>query len=103
VTERPVAKHLEERRVTIITNLINVFRAKAFLRICNTFPRRMGLAQKIWHERLHAAARKKRGRIVFRNQRRRRHNHMPSLLKKFQITPAKFPGSQNHSLKIKTK
>jgi hypothetical protein len=92
IAERPIAEHLEKSRVAIVTHLLDILRAEAFLRIRDAPAERMRLAEKIRHDRLHAGSGEKRRRIVFRHKRRRRHDRMPSFLEKFQIALADIFG-----------
>ena len=64
VTYGEVAKHLEEGKVALVPDLIQVGRAKALLNRCQAGVGRGGLTCKIWLELAHPRTREKQGRVT---------------------------------------
>ena len=85
ITQRPVAKHFKYSRMTRVANIINILQAKTWLRVSQTGAILVFFTQKIRHERLHARASEKRGRIVLKHQGGRSNLHMTLRFHKLEI------------------
>ena len=80
VADREVAEHLEEREVPVgAADVVDVDRAEALLRGRQPRRRRLLGAEEVGLERMHARADQQRGRIVARDERRRRQPLVPAL------------------------
>ena len=95
VVERPVAEHLEERKVRGVAHGIDVARADALLHIRKARSRRvLHRAHEIRHQRMHAGRGKENGRIVFGNYGSSRDYLVTLGLEKLKIHFAEFVRSK---------
>ena len=86
VVERPVAEHLEERKVCAVAHSVDVTGADALLDVGKA--RTCGMlhcAHQIRHQRMHAGGREKNRRIVLRNNRCARNALVSFGLKKREV------------------
>ena len=94
VAEAPVSEHLEEGQVAAgVPHLLDVGRAEALLARGDPLARRRLVAAKVGLEGLHPGDRQqRRGVLGGRDQRRRGHAQVPSLLEKRQVGLAELAG-----------
>ena len=91
VVERPVAEHLEERKVRRVAHRVDVARANALLHVGEARTGGMRhLPHQVRHERVHARRGEEHRRVVLGNHARALDARVPLRLEEAQIRLAKF-------------
>jgi hypothetical protein len=92
VAEAPVAEHLEEGRMPVVADLVDVLHAQAGLAVRDPRPGFMVRPEQVRQQRLHPAAGEQRGRVVVGYQGRARNDHVAGLGHVVEINPADVVG-----------
>ena len=99
--EAPVSEHLEEGRVPVVSDLVDVLGAKARLGVDETVAGRVRLAQEIGDQRLHPRAGEERRRVLPRDQARPRDDRVPAGGELIEVGPANsLAAERRHRAKI---
>ena len=90
VTHAPVAEHLKKGRMAIVTDVIDILRTEARLRIHDPLTLWMRFAEEIWDHRLHARACEKCRRIARQDKWGTWHDFVTTIFIKFEVSVADF-------------